>query len=111
MLTIDDLVVDPGSRRCHIGSREVTLRAKEFDLLWLLMQHSGSVVTRLELMSQVWDENWSGSTKTLDVTMAGSAAPSARGRAGRGRDACRRSRPCVGTATGSTPAPAEVAAG
>jgi DNA-binding response OmpR family regulator len=71
VLTIDDLVVDMGSRRCHVGAGEVVLRAKEFDLLALLMQHSGFVVSRLDLMSQVWDENWSGSTKTLDVTMAG----------------------------------------
>src|SRR4051812_13911528 len=71
VLSIDDLVVDLGSRRCHVGSGEVVLRAKEFDLLALLMQHSGFVVSRLDLMSQVWDENWSGSTKTLDVTMAG----------------------------------------
>jgi DNA-binding response OmpR family regulator len=70
-LAIDDLVVDPDSRRCHIGSREVTLRAKEFDLLWMLVQHNGSVVTRVDLMSEVWDENWSRSTKVLDVTMAG----------------------------------------
>lgn len=71
VIAVDDLTVDAGSRRCHIRAREVTLRAKEFDLLWLLVLHSGSVVTRLDLMSQVWDENWSGSTKTLDVTMAG----------------------------------------
>jgi DNA-binding response OmpR family regulator len=71
VLTIDDVVVDLGSRRCHVGAGEVLLRAKEFDLLALLMQLSGFVVSRLDLMSQVWDENWSGSTKTLDVTMAG----------------------------------------
>jgi DNA-binding response OmpR family regulator len=71
MIAVDDLIVDAGSRRCHILSREVALRPKEFDLLWQLVHHNGHVVSRLELMSQVWDENWSGSTKTLDVTMAG----------------------------------------
>jgi DNA-binding response OmpR family regulator len=70
-IVIDDLTVDAESRRCQVLSREVGLRPKEFDLLWQLVQHRGHVVSRLELMSQVWDENWSGSTKTLDVTMAG----------------------------------------
>jgi DNA-binding response OmpR family regulator len=71
VVVVDDLTVDTGSRRCLVGPSEVVLRAKEFDLLALLVLHSGFVVSRLELMSQVWDENWSGSTKTLDVTMAG----------------------------------------
>ena len=69
--TIDDLTIDRASRRCFVRGAEVTLRAKELDLLMLLTEHQGCVVPRYEVMSQVWDENWSGSTKTLDVTMAG----------------------------------------
>ena len=40
---------------------------KEFDLLAELMAQPGKVVTREDLMSRVWDVNWFGSTKTLDV--------------------------------------------
>ena len=69
--TIDDLTIDRASRRCFVLGAEVTLRAKELDLLMLLTEHQGCVVPRYEVMAQVWDENWSGSTKTLDVTMAG----------------------------------------
>ena len=43
------------------------LSRKEFDLLARLMRDAGRVVTREDLMSDVWDENWFGSTKTLDV--------------------------------------------
>ena len=43
------------------------LRPKEFDLLAVLTESAGQVVTRGELMAGVWDENWFGSTKTLDV--------------------------------------------
>jgi DNA-binding response OmpR family regulator len=46
------------------------LRAKEFDLLARLASEAGAVVTREALMSDVWDEHWSGSTKTLDVHIA-----------------------------------------
>jgi DNA-binding response OmpR family regulator len=47
----------------------VVLTSKEFDLLALLDSERGAVLTRERLMDEVWDENWFGSTKTLDVTM------------------------------------------
>jgi len=43
------------------------LSRKEFDLLALLMQEVGTVVPRERLIDEVWDVNWFGSTKTLDV--------------------------------------------
>lgn len=46
------------------------LRAKEFDLLVRLAEDAGVVVTRETLMSDVWDEHWFGSTKTLDFHIA-----------------------------------------
>ena len=49
--------------------RELELSRKEFDLLAELVRNAGRVVTREDLMSRVWDENWFGSTKTLDVHM------------------------------------------
>ncbi len=70
-IVVADLVVDIAARRCCIGGREVPLRAKEFDVLCLLARHRDHLVSREDLMSEVWDENWSRSTKTLDVTMAG----------------------------------------
>jgi DNA-binding response OmpR family regulator len=64
-----DLRVDHEARRVWAGSREMSLTAKEFDLLALLDAHRGAVLTRERLMDEVWDENWFGSTKTLDVTV------------------------------------------
>jgi two-component system response regulator RegX3 len=61
------LEVDPAARRARIDGREVELSRKEFDLLLELARHAGQVVRREDLMSRVWDENWFGSTKTLDV--------------------------------------------
>ena len=69
-LTVGALHVDAAARRCAVGEVEVELRAKELDLLIALASHAGSAVTREDLMAEVWDENWFGSTKTLDVTMA-----------------------------------------
>ncbi len=47
------------------------LSRKEFELLQLLMRSAGSVVTRERAIDEVWDTNWFGSTKTLDVHVSG----------------------------------------
>jgi DNA-binding response OmpR family regulator len=66
-LRVGDLTVDLAARRVHVADRELDLSRKEFDLLAELARHAGRVVKREDLMSRVWDENWFGSTKTLDV--------------------------------------------
>ena len=68
-LRVHDLEVDLGARRARLGDTELELSRKEFDLLAELIRNAGRVVTREDLMSRVWDENWFGSTKTLDVHM------------------------------------------
>ena len=65
-----DLVVDTGGRRVHVSGHELVLRGKEFDLLARLMASANVALTRETLMSDVWDEHWFGSTKTLDVHVA-----------------------------------------
>ena len=59
--------VDAGSRRAWAGDAELQLTAKEFDLLRVLLRDAGSVVTREQLMREVWDTEWWSSTKTLDM--------------------------------------------
>jgi DNA-binding response OmpR family regulator len=59
--------LDVAARRATVGTRDLVLRPKEFDLLVALASRAGEVVTREDLMAQVWDENWFGPTKTLDV--------------------------------------------
>ena len=66
-VTVGELDVDPGARRARLAGEELQLSRKEFDLLAELVGHAGRVVTREDLMARVWDENWFGSTKTLDV--------------------------------------------
>ena len=63
------LRVDGDARRVWVGDDEVPLTVKEFDVLAVLWETRGAVVTRERLMDDVWDENWFGSTKTLDVTI------------------------------------------
>jgi DNA-binding response OmpR family regulator len=60
----------PRSRRCFVddGTRvEIELTSKEFDLLELLMRQPSVTFKREDIMAAVWDENWWGSTRTLDT--------------------------------------------
>jgi DNA-binding response OmpR family regulator len=63
----DGLRIDLGGHRVFVDGHEVALTRKEFGVLARLAREPGKVVTREELMSDVWDSNWFGSTKTLDT--------------------------------------------
>lgn len=70
LLCVGELEIDTAARRVLLAGREVALRAKEFDLLARLATDAGAAVSRTNLMSDVWDEHWFGSTKTLDVHLS-----------------------------------------
>ena len=65
----EGLRIDVPARRVYTGDTEVPLTGKEFDVLSILAANKDKVVSRGRLMADVWDENWYGSTKTLDVTI------------------------------------------
>ncbi|MEA2306938.1 MAG: hypothetical protein QOH43_4218 [Solirubrobacteraceae bacterium] len=74
------VVVDRAARRAWRGEAELELRPKEFDLLALLVGEAGRAVTRERIMREVWDTDWTGSTKTLDthvLTLRGKLGPEA----------------------------------
>lgn len=64
------LRLDRAARRAWIGADEMALAPKEFDLLVLLAGRQGETLRREFIMSEVWDENWWGSTRTLDTHIA-----------------------------------------
>jgi DNA-binding response OmpR family regulator len=69
-LRVGDLVIDTRAHRAILGERELSLTAKEFDLLAALAVEPGMVVSRRRLYEQVWESRWFGSTKTIDVHVA-----------------------------------------
>ena len=71
MIEIDALSLDRSARRATLEGEDLALSRKEFDLLAELMSNAGHVVSREDLMARVWDVNWFGSTKTLDVHIRG----------------------------------------
>ena len=70
-IEVGEVRLDADRRSTTFQGDELELSRKEFDLLRLLMENAGSVVTRERLIDEVWDTNWFGSTKTLDVHVSG----------------------------------------
>jgi two-component system, OmpR family, response regulator RegX3 len=66
-LRVGPVQVDPNRRAASVDGTELDLTRKEFELLLLLISEAGNVVSRERLIDEVWDVNWFGSTKTLDV--------------------------------------------
>ncbi len=62
-----DIVVDLAGHRAFVGDQELALSAKEFDLLRVLVASAGTMVSREELMREVWGSDPQGSTKALDT--------------------------------------------
>ena len=67
VLEVGELRLDRDKRAASLGEQELDLTRKEYELLELLMREAGAVVSRERLIDEVWDVNWFGSTKTLDV--------------------------------------------
>ena len=68
---IGAIELDQSARTVTLDGEPLELTRKEFDLLALLMGQAGTVVSRERLIDEVWDVNWFGSTKTLDVHVSG----------------------------------------
>jgi DNA-binding response OmpR family regulator len=67
-LTREGLTVNPTTRQVWAGDGgEVTLTAKEFDLLWFMMNHPGQVFTRDQLLDNVWGYDFFGDASTVTV--------------------------------------------
>jgi two-component system response regulator RegX3 len=67
VLEAGDVRVDLARHEATVGGEPVELTVKEFDLLRMLLERAGTVVKREQLIREVWDTSWFGSTKTLDV--------------------------------------------
>jgi DNA-binding response OmpR family regulator len=67
---VGSLVVDFHARRVTVAGREITLTRKEYDLLAALARQPGGVVTRDQLLAEVWQTTWPGSVRTVEVHVA-----------------------------------------
>ena len=67
VLRYGDLALDPATRRVAVGGRQVDLSAREFTLLETLMRHPGQVLSREQLLSQVWGYDFDPASNVVDV--------------------------------------------
>ena len=67
ILRVENLELDPASRKIHRGKREIKLSPKEFDLLFLLMRHAGETVTRQDLLRESWGLQPETDSNLVDV--------------------------------------------
>jgi DNA-binding response OmpR family regulator len=69
-ITVGDLVVDASARHCTLAGRDLELSRREFDLLLLLAQRAGEVVTKREILEEVWNQPYGGGERTVDVHLS-----------------------------------------
>jgi two-component system OmpR family response regulator len=67
VLRVENLELDPASRKVHRGKREIKLSPKEFDLLFLLMRHAGETVSRQDLLRESWGLQPETDSNLVDV--------------------------------------------
>ena len=65
--TAGDLVLDPSSHRCERDGKEIALTAREVAVLQFLMRHAGDVVTKTEIIDNVWDFAFDGDLNIVEV--------------------------------------------
>lgn len=68
-MTSGDLILDSASRYVERGGKEISLTAKEFDILEYLMQNKGKVLSRDKLSNHIWNYDYDGGSNVIDVYM------------------------------------------
>ncbi|MGI9610037.1 MAG: response regulator transcription factor [Acidimicrobiia bacterium] len=69
-LEVGEIAIDVGAREVVMGSTQLDLSPKEFDLLRVLAEHQGEVVSKRDLLAEVWREPYGGSDRTVDVHLS-----------------------------------------
>lgn len=69
-VVVGDLVIDPAGREVTLAGAPLELTRLEFDLLLALARRAGEVVTKRELLAQVWRQPYGGADKTVDVHLS-----------------------------------------
>ncbi len=70
VLCVADLCVNLASHEARLGDQALDLTGKEFDLLAYLIEHAGRMITKRELLAEVWSQPYGGGDKTVDVHLS-----------------------------------------
>jgi two-component system OmpR family response regulator len=67
VLRVGDLTLDPRASHVDLRDRKIHLTAKEFALLQFFMQHPDAILSRTEILENVWDSNYDGFGNVVEV--------------------------------------------
>jgi DNA-binding response OmpR family regulator len=67
VMKIGAMQIDPASRKCHVAGRQITLTAREYAVLEFLARHERQVVSKLDVLENVWDYNFDGDLNIVEV--------------------------------------------
>ncbi len=67
---LGQLVIRPAAREARLDGEVLELSPKEFDLLWLLADRAGTVVSKREMLAEVWRQPYGGGDRTVDVHLS-----------------------------------------
>lgn len=70
VIAVGDLSIDVAAREATLEGVTLELTPKEFDLLWFLAERVGEVVTKRQILAEVWREPYGGSERTVDVHLS-----------------------------------------
>jgi DNA-binding response OmpR family regulator len=70
IVTVGGLRIDPDAREASLDGRTLDLSRREFDLLAYLASRAGKVITKRELLAEVWQQPYGGADKTVDVHLS-----------------------------------------
>lgn len=66
-ILLGDVTINPASREISVNDLTIKVRTQVFDLLYILMENKGLVLTREQLLSLAWGYDFAGQTRTVDV--------------------------------------------
>lgn len=69
-LVVGGLVIRPAAREARLDGEPLDLSPKEFELLWLLAERVGTVVSKREMLAEVWRQPYGGGDRTVDVHLS-----------------------------------------
>ncbi len=70
VIAVGDLLIEPRARSVRLAGREIPLNRKEFDLLLALASRPGEVVSKRQLLAEVWQLPWGGGDRTVEVHLS-----------------------------------------
>jgi DNA-binding response OmpR family regulator len=69
-IRVGELVIDEGARTATLAGRRLELARREFDLLLALAQRQGQVMTKREILAEVWQQAYGGGDRSIDVHLS-----------------------------------------